>query len=185
MTRAPLIETARLRLRARTIDDFPAFAALQGDPEFHRFINGAPVAEPEAWGKFLVAAGAWCLLGYGYWIVEDKESGLYLGDAGVSNFHRAIEPPLDAPEAGWGFAPAVWGRGIATEAMTAVMGWCDRHLDAPTVCCIIDPAHVASIAVARKVGFEPGESAIFKGKPTLVLRRNRRISGISGVEHQV
>jgi RimJ/RimL family protein N-acetyltransferase len=174
MIRAPTIETQRLRLRARELDDFPAFAALQADADFHRFINGAPVNEPEAWAKFLAAAGAWALLGHGYWIVEDKESGVYLGDAGVSDFRRAIEPPLGAPEAGWGFAPATWGKGVATEAMSAVMGWCDEHLDAPEVCCIIDPGHAASIGVARKVGFTPHGSAVFKGKPTLVLRRARK-----------
>jgi RimJ/RimL family protein N-acetyltransferase len=175
MNRAPTIETQRLRLRAREQSDFPSFAALQADAEFHRFINGAPVPEPEAWGKFLAAAGAWSLLGYGYWIVEDRQSGLYLGDAGVSNFRRAIDPPLEAPEAGWGFSPAVWGKGIATEAMSAVMGWCDMHLDAPEVCCIIDPAHGASISVARKVGFESSGTRIFKGQPTMVLRRKRRV----------
>ena len=63
------------------------------------------------------------------------------------------------PEAGWAFDADHWGGGLATEAMSAALGWADATLDAPEVRCIIDPGHVASERVAAKLGFRRiGES---------------------------
>ncbi|MFN3960426.1 MAG: GNAT family N-acetyltransferase [Parvularculaceae bacterium] len=48
----PVLRTARLILRGRTLADFPAVAAVQADGEVMRYIAGAPVPEEDAWGKF-------------------------------------------------------------------------------------------------------------------------------------
>lgn len=39
---SPIIETERLILRAHRLDDFPALAAMWGDPVVARFISGQP-----------------------------------------------------------------------------------------------------------------------------------------------
>jgi len=65
----PTIETERLILRGHTPEDFPAFAAMWADPVVTRFIGGAPLAEEDAWAKYLRVAGHWALLGYGFWSI--------------------------------------------------------------------------------------------------------------------
>ena len=55
----PVIETERLRLRGRTLDDFPFIRDMWGDPEVVRHISGAPVPEETSWTKFLRMFGHW------------------------------------------------------------------------------------------------------------------------------
>ena len=174
MTSAPTLETPRLVLRGRRADDFPAFAQLQADPHFQRYINGAPYGEQEAWSKFCFMAGSWSLHGYGFFLVEEKASGEYVGDAGVAEFHRAIDPShVGVPEAGWGFAPRTWGTGIAGEAVAAALAWFDRAFDHPQTCCIIAAENHASARLAQRNGFRPSYIARFKGEPIDVFRRPR------------
>jgi len=174
MTAAPTIETPRLVLRARRAEDFPAFAALQADALFQRYISGAAIGAQEAWSKFCQMAGCWDLHGYGFFLVVDKASGDYVGDTGVAEFHRAIEPShVGVPEAGWGFAPHVWGTGFAGEAVAAALAWFDGAFDHPETCCIIAPDNDASSRLARRNGYRLAYSALLKGEPIDVYRRPR------------
>lgn len=150
---APTLPTDRMILMALSLDHWPAYAAMWADPRTTEFIGGKPGSTTESWGKFLASAGLWPLLGYGYWAFTDRKSGALLGVGGLSQWHRGI-PELDGfPEAGWGFAPEAWGKGYATEAITAVLEWSDSKLKAPEVRCIIDPGNIVSRRVAKKLGF--------------------------------
>ena len=149
----PTLTTDRMILTALSLDHWPAYAAMWADPRTTEFIGGKPRSTTESWGKFSASAGLWNLLGYGYWAFTDRQSGGLLGVGGLSQWHRGI-PQLDGfPEAGWGFAPQAWGKGYATEAITAVLEWSDSALKAAEVRCIIDPGNVVSRRVAEKLGF--------------------------------
>ena len=113
---APALETPRLRLRGHGLDDFPQSAAMWADPVVVRYIRPIPFTEEETWARLLRYVGHWALLGYGFWVVEDKQTGEFLGEAGFLNFHRDTDPPrvINIPEAGWAFRAAAHGRGYAT-----------------------------------------------------------------------
>ena len=118
----PVLETPRLRLRPHRVEDFEALANLWADPAVTRFI-GKPSTREESWARLLRYGGLWPLLGFGYWAVEDRETGAYLGDVGFADFHRALDPaPPALPEIGWVLAPAAHGRGLATEAAARLAG---------------------------------------------------------------
>ncbi len=169
----PVLETARLRLRPHRVEDFDALAALWADPAVTRFI-GKPSTREESWARLLRYGGLWPLLGFGYWAVEDRGSGAYLGDVGFADFHRALDPaPPALPEIGWVLAPAAHGQGLATEAATAAIGW----LGGPCFC-IIDPAHRGSLRVARKLGFESRGLARYRDGVTTVLVRDQPAPGV-------
>src|ERR1700744_1056778 len=103
---APMLMTDRLRLRAHTVADFESSAAVWGDSEVTRFIGGRPFTAEESWTRLLRCAGHWALMGFGYWAVEERATGKFIGEAGFMDFRRDIEPPVvDIPEAGWAFAP--------------------------------------------------------------------------------
>jgi RimJ/RimL family protein N-acetyltransferase len=150
---APIIHTDRLILAPLSIDHWEAYAAAWADPRMTEFIGGQPRTRTESWGKFLVGAGLWTVLGYGYWSFLDRQSGVFLGNGGLASFERGIDALIGFPEAGWAFIPDAWGKGYATEAMAAVLAWADAQLQATEIRCIIDPGNNASERVADKLGF--------------------------------
>ena len=172
ITAAPVIETQRLRLRGHRVEDFADCAAMWADPEVVRYIGGRPFSAEESWSKILRYAGLWPLLGYGYWAIEEKASGRFVGEAGFADFRREIVPSLDGmPEAGWVLAPWSHAKGFATEAMRAALAWGDRNLGVAETVCIILPEHTASIRVAGKCGYEQAGMATYKGHHTSLFRR--------------
>jgi RimJ/RimL family protein N-acetyltransferase len=82
----------------------------------------------------------------------ERESGRFVGNGGLAQFERGIAALEDLPEAGWAFTPDAWGKGYATEAMTAILDWADAHA-LGEIRCIIDTGNTASHNVARKLGF--------------------------------
>ncbi len=168
----PIIETARLRLRGHRIADFADCAAMWGDAEVVRYIGGRPFAADEVWARLLRYAGHWALLRFGYWVIEEKAAGRFVGEAGFADFKRDIGTSLkDTPEIGWVLMPWAHGKGFATEAVGAVVAWGDRHLPAKQSWCMIQPENQASLRVARKCGYREFERTTYKGQPTIVFRR--------------
>ncbi|NIJ39214.1 RimJ/RimL family protein N-acetyltransferase [Sphingopyxis panaciterrae] len=153
ITAPPVIETERLRLRPHLFSDKDVHIAMWADERVTRFIGGEPRAPDVSWGKFLGSAGLWPVMGFGYWVFADRATDRLIGQGGLSYFCRGIAELEGVPEAGWAFDADHWGAGYATEAMTAIFGWADAHLDAPEIRCIIDPGNAASEKVAAKLGF--------------------------------
>lgn len=170
--RVPVLETMRLRLRRHRPADLAGCAAMWADPEVVRHIGGRPFTEEETWWKLLRYAGLWALLGYGYWVIEDKATAAFLGELGFADFHRDIAPSIAGlPELGWVLASHAHGRGYATEAAGAVLAWGDAHLGGAQTVCLIAPENSASIRVAEKCGYRLLTRTTYKGEPTLMYRR--------------
>jgi RimJ/RimL family protein N-acetyltransferase len=167
---APVLDTERLVMRAHAPEDLGESAAMWGDPEVVRFIGGVPFSEEDCWIRLLRHVGSWALLGYGYWVVRERASGRFVGEVGLADLHRAIAPPLDAPEMGWVLASWAHGQGFATEAVGAALAWSDRALG-PRTCCIIEDGHAASFRVAHKHGYREVAHTTYKESPTVVLLR--------------
>jgi RimJ/RimL family protein N-acetyltransferase len=170
---APALDTERLTLRAHTPADYDECAAMWADARVTEYIGGRPSTGEEVWTRLLRYAGMWALLGFGYWVVRERETGRFVGEVGFADFRREISPPLDAPEAGWVLAPWAHGRGFATEAVRAALAWGDAHLAAPRTVCMIAPENAASIRVAQKLGFREFGRTSFKGDDTLLFERPR------------
>jgi RimJ/RimL family protein N-acetyltransferase len=173
----PTLETERLRLRGHAMDDFIHCAALWADPNVTRHIGGKPCTEEESWARFLRYFGHWLLLGFGYWVAEDKATGNFVGEVGFADYKRSLQPSLkDVPEIGWALASHAHGKGFATEAVRAVVAWGDEHFVAPQTACIVAPENHASIRVAVKCGYRQSQLATYKGEPTKLLIRDRKPS---------
>ncbi len=170
---APQLETDRLLLRPFRREDFPALVSLWSDPLVMKHVLGRASTEEETWARLLRYAGLWPLLGYGYWAVEERSTGRYVGDVGFADFRRDMTPSFgDAPEAGWVLAAWAHGKGFATEAVRAAHAWSDAHIDRPgyTVC-MIAPQNAASIGVALKCGYMDDGRGTYKGNESLLFRR--------------
>ena len=168
------LETPRLRLRPYRADDFESYARMWAAPEVVRFIGGAPVSREAAWTRFLRQIGIWRYLGFGFFVLEDRGSGAFVGEAGFHDLRRTIAPSIEGTmEAGWVLAPAAHGRGLAEEAMRAAIAWADRVHPGPRMTCIIQIEHAASLRVASKLGFAPYAETTYHGDPVKMLERSR------------
>ncbi len=170
MNAPPVLDTARLVMRAHVRGDLAESAALWGDREVVRFIGGVPFTEEEVWIRLLRHVGHWALCGYGVWVVRERATERFVGEVGLMDLRRAIAPPLDAPEMGWVLAPWAHGRGFATEAVGAALAWSDRALG-PRTTCIIEEGHAASVRVAATHGYREVARTTYKQSPTVVFAR--------------
>lgn len=172
MVDIPTIETERLILRGHRNDDFDAYAAMWADPEIVRLISGVGFTREQSWSRFLRHAGIWHHLGFGFFALEDKASGAFVGEAGFHDLRREIEPPLEgALECGWAISREAQGRGLAVEAMRAALAWADAHVAGLRRMCIIDPRNGASLRIAEKLGFEPRAKTSYHDTPIDMFER--------------
>lgn len=172
----PALDTERLTLRGHTVADFDESAAMWGDALVTRYIGGRPFSPEEVWGRLLRYAGLWALLGFGYWVVRERDSGRFVGEVGFANFRRDLgdlSSHLDGvPETGWVLAPWAHGRGFATEAVRAALAWGDTQLGTARTACLIAPENAASIRVATRCGYREAARTTYKGTDTAIFERD-------------
>ncbi len=168
----PVLTTPRIVMRGHAAADLDATAAMWADPEVVRHISGMPSSREESWARLLRYGGLWSLLGFGYWLVEDRADGRFVGEVGFADFHRDLAPAFgDALEAGWVIHPRAQGRGLATEALRAALAWARSEFVGRRSVCMIAPENAASLRVARKCGYVEYARTTYKGTATLLLER--------------
>lgn len=155
---APVIETGRLTLRPHGMADWAPIAAFF-ETEASRFVGG-PLPRRRTWFGFAADVGAWDLLGFGAWGVDETATGAFVGQVGLNQ-------PAHFPEAeiGWIVLPPFQRRGFATEAARAARSFAYGALGWTTAVSYIDRANVASIATALRLGcVEDRDAARFDEK---------------------
>jgi RimJ/RimL family protein N-acetyltransferase len=170
----PVLETPRLKLRAPRLEDFPAYAAQRADPAVMKYIGkGDLLTEEEAWSKFQSMSGHWDLLRYGSWAIEEKTSGNFIGVLGYADKKRPKDHPASgAPEMGWSLASSAHGKGFASEALKAALGWGYDFFGPARVVAVISDDNTASIRVAEKHGFQQFATATRYGLGRKVFERH-------------
>ena len=148
-----VFETPRLVGRRLGPEDLDAMAAVYGDLEAMRFVGDGTAltrADCERW--IAVTAENYEKRGYGMFALVERQSGEVVGFAGLIHFAGHG----DKPEIKYALLRSAWGRGLATEAARALLGFArDRGL--PEVIATVDPEHRASQRVLAKAGMERGE----------------------------
>ncbi|HET7813974.1 MAG TPA: GNAT family N-acetyltransferase [Candidatus Baltobacteraceae bacterium] len=170
-----MIETPRLLLRPHRLDDFDAFASMWQEPAVVQYISGKPSTIQQSWMRLLGYAGHWALLGYGYWAIEERASGAFIGEVGFADYHREMDGAPDGPEIGWVLAPHAHNKGYATEAVTAALGWARDSLQRfPATWCMIVPENEASVRVAEKCGLRERGRSSYAGSTVALFERPLR-----------
>jgi RimJ/RimL family protein N-acetyltransferase len=167
----PVLHTERLILRGFTQDDFEPFAAIVADPEVVRYLDdGAPISRTECWRGMALFLGHWHLRGYGWWAVEERQSGRFLGRIGLYN-------PEGWPgiEVGWLLRRDAWGRGLATEGAIAALAFAFDVVGADHVISLIDGRNVRSIRVAEKIGSRYERDMMHRERPLVVYGTYRNV----------
>ena len=148
----PAIETERLKLRPWCDADIAPNTAMLADPLSARFItsDGKPVTDAfVGWRNAAIIAGHWALHGFGLFVVEEKQTGRFVGRVGPW-----LPRGWPGFEVGWGIASGFRGKGYAVEAARAAIDWSFASFELDQIIHCIDCENTASQAVARKLGAE-------------------------------
>lgn len=143
---AVVMETERCYLRELTSSDADALYEIFSNPEVQRYLQektGTKEEEEEKLSAYINTA--YPFFGYGFWGVFCKESGVLIGKAGFQEGSMPLE-------AGYVLKPSVWGRGLATEVLAALLNYAKEELDVSDVIVKIREGNAASLRVAEKCG---------------------------------
>lgn len=142
------IETPRLILRKIDPErDFDEWAYAMADENTVRYLGVKPMSRAEAWRSMAMAIGHWEIRGYGFFSLEHKETGEWIGRVGPWN-----PEGWPAPEIGWTISPRHLRKGYALEAAEASLEFAFNTLGWPRVIHVILQGNEPSIALARKLG---------------------------------
>jgi len=141
----PTIETERLIMRAPSVNDLQTEAAFY-KTERSKFVGG-PANEAGVWNMIAMMLGHWHINGYGFWGVEDKNTGEYYGRVGLWMPYGWPEPEL-----GWTVMGNAEGKGIAYEAALTARNYAYTTLNWTTVISFIGLDNLRSIKLAERLG---------------------------------
>ena len=144
-----MIETKRLILRKMTIDDLDDLFLIFSDPKVMESFGGVLLdrTKMEKWIRRNLDHQD--RYGYGLFSVILKESGELVGDCGLEHMEVDGMPEV---EIGYDFLSSYWGRGLATEAASAVRDYAFEQLGLTRLISLIRTHNKASMRVAEKMG---------------------------------
>ncbi len=143
-----IIETERLILREIDPErDFEPWARSMADEITVRYLGTAPMNREQAWRNMAMAIGHWAIRGYGFFCLEHRETGQWVGRVGPWN-----PEGWPAPEIGWTISPDHLRQGYAYEAAVVSLDYVFNVLDWPRVIHVIMEGNQPSIALAEKLG---------------------------------
>ncbi|MDO9608382.1 MAG: GNAT family N-acetyltransferase [Brevundimonas sp.] len=134
--------TPRLVLRRARPGDVDDLHQVFSSPEAMRWWSTTPHETREKTAEWLESMIAAAPETSDDFVIEAQ--GRVIGKAG---FWRL-------PEIGYILHPDYWGRGLATEALTAVIDHVMATRDIATVTADVDPANAASIRLLTRLGFQ-------------------------------
>lgn len=146
------MRTERLRLTQPTSTDSPGVLAILGDARTVEHNPAERLRDPGEAAE-LVARWArhWDEHGFGYWCVRESGSERLIGYVGVKRMLIHGRPVLNLV---YRFVPEVWGRGLATEAASAVVSRALDEKPGETIVARVRPDNHASQNVALKAGLQ-------------------------------
>jgi RimJ/RimL family protein N-acetyltransferase len=147
MNAATALETERLSFRMLRASDFPVYEQWCANMDVMRYIGGKTLDRVQAWRHMSNLVGHWALLGCGYYAVEEKASGAFIGRIGFT-----MQPGWPGFELGWTIAPEHQGKGYATEGARMLLRYAFEELRQPHVISLIHPDNTPSRKVAEKLG---------------------------------
>lgn len=168
----PVLRTERLELRPPQLGDLPGMVELLAADEMRRFLGPADPSVKGQFERLQRNVGGWTLYGYGNFSVRLVGAESVIGSCGVFHSWRGFGQGMDdVPEAGWTVRHDHWGKGVASEAMCAILAWFDEAHGPRRIAAMIDQGHSASKALAGRLGFAEYGRQEFEGASLILYER--------------
>ncbi len=158
------LETARLLLREYILSDADNYFKLKSCPEVWKYSTNSVITDKEASTRDLAVISSYSKSGSGFCALILKETGEYIGEAGVLSINQNVNRCV----IGYNLLPAFWGRGLATEISKALVAYAFDNLEMERVEALALKDNRGSCRVLEKSGL------LMEG----VLRHFTRINGV-------
>jgi len=163
-----LPETPRLIFRELQAEDAASMFELDSNAEVHRYLGNTPVQSKEESEKVIqFIRKQYVDNGVGRWALIEKESGEFVGWAGLKLMKEEINGHSDFYDLGYRLIPRYWGKGYATEAGKALVKYAFETLKVKNVFAIVDAENAASIKVLQKAGLHSESEFEYQGQKHL------------------
>jgi ribosomal-protein-alanine N-acetyltransferase len=148
-TDLPVIATERLLLRPVTLDDVPDIFAFTSNPITSEWLTWYPHQTPADTARFVSST----LVKYetnapAQWVMANKDDDKVIGICGFVNYSAYDENG----EVAYVVSPDYWGRGLLTEALTAIIQWAFAHGGLSRIEARCEVGNVASERAMQKAG---------------------------------
>ena len=146
---ALLFTTERLKCRRWEPTDEAGLYEVYSDPETARYIgDGSPISHEECKHWLQVTATNYRNRGYGMFCLTQL-------DGSLAGFCGLVHPSQQiATEVKYAFHKSLWGKGLATEMLMALVAHARSAYAISTLIATVAPENTPSQRVLRKAGFE-------------------------------
>jgi RimJ/RimL family protein N-acetyltransferase len=145
-----VLDSERLRLRALDVRDAPDVYALYADRVAVRYGYAPPMNDLDDARRVIqetiALARGRTLFHFG---VADRQDDRVVGHATLFNWDQ----PQRRAEIGYSIRRDLWGQGLGSEAVSALMAFAFERLDLRRIEADADPRNAASIRLLEKLGF--------------------------------
>ncbi|KKB41419.1 GNAT family N-acetyltransferase [Bacillus thermotolerans] len=146
----PLLETKRLVLRKVTKEDANSLLNYLSDEEVVKYYGVEPfkslgdALDEISWYQSIQDNKTGIR-----WGITLKEQGTVIGSCG---FHNIVSQHFRT-EIGFELSKEQWGKGIAAEAVEAIIGYGFEHMNFQRIEALIEPPNLSSQKLVEKLGF--------------------------------
>ena len=159
--------SARLHFRPFLESDTAGMFALDSDPVVHRYLGGiggqlaTESAQSLATIRFIQAQ--YTDNGIGRWAVLLRETGEFMGWAGLKLVAGPINGHHNFYDLGYRFRPDFWGQGYGYEAAQSWLDYGFQTLNLPRISAYADAENAASRRSLAKIGLQQGNEFVENG----------------------
>lgn len=148
-----IFETERLLVRQIDLADLDAMYAVYSDAEAMRWVGeGEPIKREQCEQWILVTQQNYASRGYGMFALLERDSGKIFGFCGLVHPGGQAEPEIK-----YALRREFWGKGFATEAVSAMLPYGASSFGLTEIIATTAPENTASHRVLTKSGMQFGE----------------------------
>ena len=155
------LDTPRVLLCAWEDSDLEPWISLNADSENLRYFPRTYTPE-ESLASFARLRDLLNENPFGLWAAEEKSSGEFMGFVGLAKQALPGVSFMPCHEIGWRLDKKYWGKGYATEAAKAALGFGLNELALPIIYSYTAHQNLPSINVMRKIGLRERSELTFE-----------------------
>ena len=161
-----ILETPRLLLRKKVVEDAPFFFELNSNILVTQYTGDGPFENLKAAEDIVkYVIGQYEQNGYGRWMVIEKETNKPIGWCGLKYHSDTKETDI-----GYRFLQSAWGKGFATESAKACLDYGFKHFNLNQIIGNAMKANSASINVFKKLGMTYLNDTLIVDVPSVIYQ---------------